>query len=148
MAPGVFWLRRTGRSWPLFLSHSIVESMSQFLEGGSAYPFMVPILHDVVLQAARPLAVLVAVGECAIGVSLVLGVLTRWASVCGLAYMLALLFAANYPGAGSALWMYCGAALDHLVFALCFVALIVGEPQATWAMRVVRTRSSRGRHGL
>lgn len=101
----------------------------RFLDGQSAYPFMVPVLRGFVLHHAKPIALLVAVGEFAIGISLTLGVLTRVASGCALVYMLGLLFSANYPGAGAAPWMYLGASLEHLVLALCFAAFLIGEPE-------------------
>src|ERR1700746_3632755 len=68
-----------------------------FLQGG-AYPFMVPVLKNFVLPHATPIAFLVAYGELAIGIALVLGGFVRAASVCGVIYMLTLLFSANYPG--------------------------------------------------
>src|SRR5437764_7286316 len=64
--------------------------INRFLAGG-AYPFMVPVLRGLVLRFAVPIAFLVAYGELAIGLALVLGVFVRAASVCGLIYMLALL---------------------------------------------------------
>jgi uncharacterized membrane protein YphA (DoxX/SURF4 family) len=96
------------------------------LEG--AYPFMVPVLKNFVLLFAEPIAFLVAYGELAIGLGLVLGVLVRPASICGLMYMLALLFSSNYPGEHAPFWQYFGASLDHLVLALCFAAFMVGDP--------------------
>jgi uncharacterized membrane protein YphA (DoxX/SURF4 family) len=68
-----------------------------FLQGG-AYPFMVPVLKNFVLPHATLIAFLVAYGELAIGLSLVFGILARPASVCGMIYMLVLLFSSNYPG--------------------------------------------------
>src|SRR5213076_2625035 len=54
----------------------------------------------------------VAYGELAIAVSLVLGILVRPASICGFIYMMTLLFSANYPGPHAAFWQYFGASLD------------------------------------
>jgi len=93
--------------------------INRFLEEG-AYPFMVPVLKDFVLPHAKLIAFLVAYGELAIGVALVLGLLVRAASVCGVIYMLTLLLSANYPGPHAAFWQYFGASLEHLVLALCF----------------------------
>lgn len=103
--------------------------INRFLQDG-AYPFMVPVLRDFVLPHARAIAILVACGESAIGISLTLGILTRYASAAGLIYMLTLLFSANYPGAQAPFWEYFGASLEHLVPALCFVTFLVGEPEA------------------
>ena len=99
-----------------------------FLEDG-AYPFMVSILRGFVLPHGTAIAFLVAYGELAIGVALVLGILVRTASAWGCLYMLVLLFSSNYPGPHAALWQYFGASLDHLVLALCFTALLIsGHP--------------------
>jgi thiosulfate dehydrogenase [quinone] large subunit len=100
--------------------------INRFL-GGSVYPFMAPVLRGFVLSHATTIAFLVAYGELAIGLALVLGVLVRTASWCGLVFMLALLFSSNYPGPTAALWQYFGASLDHLVLALCFGAFALGS---------------------
>jgi thiosulfate dehydrogenase (quinone) large subunit len=103
-----------------------------FLDG-RAYPFMVPVLRDFVVPHAVPIAFLVAYGELAIGLALVIGVWVRQASLFGLVYMLALLFSANYPVASDypdgrlAFWEYFGAACDHLVPALCFATFAFGR---------------------
>ncbi|HKT46736.1 MAG TPA: DoxX family protein [Candidatus Acidoferrales bacterium] len=109
----------------------------RFLDGG-AYPFMAPVLRGFVLPHATPIAFLVAYGELAIGISLVLGVLVRPASLCGLVYMLALLFSSNYPGAGAPFWQYFGASLDHSVLALCFAAFLLGHSDQVWSIRAWR----------
>ncbi len=116
----------------------------QFLASG-AYPFMVPVLRDFVLVHGTAIAFLVAYGELAIGLGLVLGVLVRTASVCGLIYMLVLLFASNYPGGHAVLWQYFGAALDHLVLALCFGTFALGDADQVLSLRrkSERERASR-----
>ena len=108
--------------------------INKFLEGG-AYPFMAPILRGFVLPHARPIAFLVAYGELAIGIALTLGVWVRRASVFGLIFMLTLLLASNYPGAGAPMWQYFGASLEHSVLGLCFVAFLMGRADAIWALR-------------
>ena len=117
--------------------------INQFL-AGRCYPFMVPVLRDFVLPYGKAIAFLVAYGELAIGLALVLGLLVRTASVWGLIYMLALLFASNFPGPHAALWQYFGAALDHLVLALCFAAFALGRADQTLSLRayVQRRRSA------
>jgi thiosulfate dehydrogenase (quinone) large subunit len=105
----------------------------RFVEDG-AYPFMRPVLRDFVLPHATAMAFLVAYGELAIGISLVLGIFVRAASVCGFVYMMTLLFSANYPGDHAPLWQYFGASLDHLVLALCFAAFAAGRPEASLAL--------------
>jgi len=118
--------------------------IQRFLEDG-AYPFMAPVLRGFVLPHGTAIAFLVAYGELAIGFALVLGVCSRVASAFGLVYMLALLFSSNFPGPGSVLWQYFGAALDHLVLALCFAAFLLGRPDATWSVKsAIARRAPRG----
>ena len=119
--------------------------IERFLTGGAAYPFMAPVLRSVVLPHKTAIAFLVAYGELAIGLSLVLGVLVRIASIAGLVYMLALLFSSNYPGAHAAPWQYFGAALDHLVLVMCFATFVISEPSAYSLRMVIGLRQPRRR---
>jgi uncharacterized membrane protein YphA (DoxX/SURF4 family) len=111
--------------------------INRFLQDGAAYPIFVPVLQKVVLPHARPIAFLVAFGELAIGLSLVLGILVRTASVFGLAFLVTLLLSSNYPGQHAELWQYFGASLDHSVFGFCFLAFIVGQSDACLSVRKV-----------
>ena len=111
----------------------------RFIEHG-AYPFMVPVLQGFVLRLATPIAFLVAYGELAIGLALVLGIFVRPASVFGLIFMLTLLFAADYPGAGAPLWQYFGASLSHSVLALCFAAFVLGQSDQVFSLRAIMAR--------
>src|SRR5437879_11656131 len=72
--------------------------INKFLEGGT-YPFMAPILRGFVLPHATIIAFLVAYGELAIGLSLVLGILVRSIGFCCLIFMLKMLFYSVYPAA-------------------------------------------------
>jgi len=114
--------------------------INKFLEGG-VYPFMAPVLRGFVLPQATAFAFLTAYGELAIGLGLVIGLWVRPASVAGLLLMLALLFSSDFPGPHAAFWQYFGASLSHSVFALCFVAFLVGRADAVWSVRSVRKRS-------
>ena len=113
--------------------------INKFLEGGAAYPFMAPVLKAFVLPHATAIAFLVAYGELAIGLALLLGLCVRLASAFGFVYMLTLLFSSNYPGPHAPLWQYFGASLDHSVLALCFAAFIVGSSDARLSIRTFRS---------
>jgi thiosulfate dehydrogenase (quinone) large subunit len=121
--------------------------INKFLEQG-AYPFMAPILRGFVLAHATPIAFLVAYGEFAIGLALILGIFVRPASLAGLVFMLTLLFSSDYPGPGAAFWQYFGASLSHSVFALCFVAFLVGRSDAVWAVRIEARTKIAERHRI
>lgn len=120
--------------WTGFTLHGGFQKwITGWLADGSAYPFMVAILRDFVLPHGTVIAFLVAYGETAIGISLVIGVLSRAASAAGFLYMLVLLFSSNYPGVHAAPWQYFGASLSHSVFACCFLAFVLGNPEEVWA---------------
>jgi thiosulfate dehydrogenase [quinone] large subunit len=110
--------------------------INKFLEAGT-YPFMAPILRGFVLPHATSIAFLVAYGEFAIGLALVLGVMVRSASFCGFIFMLTMLFSSDYPGAGAAFWEYFGASLSHSVFALCFAAFMIGRADSFWSVKAL-----------
>jgi len=116
--------------------------INKFLEGG-AYPFMAPILRGFVLAHATSIAFLVAYGELAIGLGLVLGILVRSASFCGLLLMLTMLFSSDYPGAGAPFFQYFGASLSHSVFALCFAAFLTGRADSMWSLKALRKNRAR-----
>jgi uncharacterized membrane protein YphA (DoxX/SURF4 family) len=116
-----------------FTGHGFQFWISKFLEQG-AYPFMEPVLRGFVLAHAKPLAYLVAYGELAIALALVLGFLVRIASAFGLLFMLTLLFSSDYPGAGAPFWEYFGASLSHSVLALCFLAFLLGRADNAWSI--------------
>jgi thiosulfate dehydrogenase (quinone) large subunit len=113
--------------------------INKFLEEG-AYPLMVPILRGFVLPHATVIAFLVAYSELAIGIALTFGVLVRPASAGGLLFMLTLLFSSDYPGVNAPFWQYFGASLSHSVFALCFLAFLVGRSDAVWSLSSLRKR--------
>jgi uncharacterized membrane protein YphA (DoxX/SURF4 family) len=115
----------------------------KFLNEGGAYPFMAPVLRGFVLAHATAIAFLVAYGELAIGIALILGLLARPASACGLIFMLALLFSSDYPGAAAPFWQYFGASLSHSVLALCFAAFLLGRADTAWSLRLFRNARKR-----
>ena len=121
--------------------------INEFLRQG-AYPFMAPVLESLVLPHATAIAFLVAYGEMAIGVALVLGLYVKAASALGFIYMLALLFSSNYPGPNVPFWQYFGASLDHSVLALCFLAFIVGQSDERLSLRSVKNQTSSGNKPL
>lgn len=118
-----------------FTLHGLFEKwVNGFMQAG-AYPFMVPVLRQLVLRYPTPIAFLVAYGELAIGLALLSGLWVRIASAFGLLYMVALLFSSNYPGPEVPLWQYFGASLDHSVLALCFLSLMLGAADDRLTLR-------------
>ncbi len=106
-----------------------------FLDGGGAYPFMVPVLRGILAHFSIPMAFAVAWGEFLIGISLTLGVLSRLACGFGALLMAAMWLSGGWPGAHAAFWRYWGASLEWSVFFLCFLVLAAGQPDRRWALR-------------
>ncbi len=119
-----------------FVRSGFPRYLEEFLRG-QAYPFMAPVLAWILAHCAVLMAVLVSYGELLIGLSLILGLLSRIASVFGFALMAAMWLSAGYPGAHAAFWQYWGASLNWSVFALCFVVLAVARPEEVWSLRWV-----------
>jgi len=107
-----------------------------FIRDG-AYPFMGPVLRWILAHASTSMALAVGYGEFLIGISLVIGLFSRVASLFGCALMLAMWLSGGYPGPHAAFWMYWGASLNWSVFAICFAVLAVGHPEEVASVRRV-----------
>lgn len=117
-------------------------ALQHWLSAGNAYPFIRPMLRLTLDHFATPIALLVAYGELAIGLSLVFGVLSRVASIFGFILMIFIWFSAGYPPAGAAFWNYWAASLAWTMPALCFAALFLGRPEEVWSLAMVRKRQA------
>jgi thiosulfate dehydrogenase [quinone] large subunit len=121
------------------------EWIRGFLAQGT-YPWMAPVLRHIILPHAHLYAFLTAYGELLIGLGLVFGVLTRVASVFGMLLMILLWLSAGYPGPHVALWRYFGASLNWSIFAGCFAAFLIGEPEMRWSLTPRLRRWKDGPH--
>jgi uncharacterized membrane protein YphA (DoxX/SURF4 family) len=101
--------------------------LHDFIANG-AVGFYRPILSAVVLPHAVVLGYAVGVLESLIGISLLLGLWVRPASVVGMLYMLNFLLATWWePGHGAPFWRYFGAELDHLPLLLLFIIFFAAD---------------------
>lgn len=124
--------------YKIFASGFVHSGFRSYVEGfirDGAYPFMIPVLRWILAHAATPMALAVSCGEFLIGISLLVGLLSRVASLFGCALMLAMWLSGGYPGAHAAFWMYWGASRNWSVFAICFVVLIAGRPEEVASVR-------------
>lgn len=133
--------------YKVFGSGFVHSGFRGYVEGfirDGAYPFMVPVLRWILAHAATAMAIAVGYGEFLIGISLVIGLLSRVASICGFTLMLAMWLSGGYPGPHAAFWMYWGASLNWSVFAICFVVLAAGHgEEAASVRRMISTGSRR-----
>jgi thiosulfate dehydrogenase (quinone) large subunit len=117
-----------------FLHSGFRDYVGGFIRDG-AYPFMVPVLQWILAHASIAMALAVGYGELLIGISLVIGLFSRVASLFGCALMLAMWLSGGYPGPHAAVWMYLGASLNWSVFAICFAVLAAGRPEEVASVR-------------
>jgi len=110
------------------------ENVNAMLHGGSTFPLMVPVVENVILAHPHLVAFMVAYGELLIGLSLILGVISRLASIFGLILMILMWLCGGYPGPHPAFWNYWGVSLNWSIFALCFIAMILGRPEERWSL--------------
>jgi uncharacterized membrane protein YphA (DoxX/SURF4 family) len=132
--------------YKIFGSGFVHSGFHDYVEGfirDGAYPFMVPVLRWILAHAATPIALAVGYGEFLIGVSLLIGLLSRVASLFGCALMLAMWLSGGYPGPHPAFWMYWGASLNWSVLAICFAVLAAGHPEEVASVRRMRSSGHR-----
>lgn len=112
------------------------SGFAQYLDGyikQTAVGFYRPVLSYVVLPHVVFFGYLVGVVELFIGISLILGVFLRLASVLGMLHMLSLTLATWWsPGHGAPVWRYFGAELDHLPLLFLFLIFYASGPTGWW----------------
>jgi thiosulfate dehydrogenase [quinone] large subunit len=107
----------------------------QFVNEGTAVGYYKAFLVNFVLVHPVLCARIVAWGELGIGLSLVLGLLVRPASVAGAILMVALALSTWYaPGHGAPLWKYFGANLDHIPLLFLFAIFYAARAGDVWGL--------------
>jgi thiosulfate dehydrogenase (quinone) large subunit len=106
-----------------------------FVNDGAPVGFYNLFLVHVVLVHPMLFAWMVALGEFAIGLSLVFGLFVRAASLGGAFEMVNLALATWFaPGHGAPLWRYFGANLDHIPLLFLFVIFFASRAGETWGL--------------
>jgi thiosulfate dehydrogenase [quinone] large subunit len=109
----------------------------------SALGFFKPVLANLILPHAVLFGYTVGVVELFIGISLLLGLWVRFASVLGALYMLSLTFATWWdPGHGVPWWRYFGNEFDHLPLLFLFLIFFAGSAGETWGLDGSRARQT------
>jgi thiosulfate dehydrogenase (quinone) large subunit len=117
------------------------QYLSEYLQG-SAVSFYRPVLAHVILPHVVFFGYLVGVIELFIGLSLLVGLYVRAASVLGALHMISLTLATWWePGHGVPSWRYFGAELDHLPLLLLFIVFYAADAGKTWGLDGMRRRS-------
>ena len=129
---------------PAWTSGGFEGWIHQFVNEGTAVGFYKIFLMNFVLVHPVLCAHIVAWGELAIGLSMVLGLLVRPASVAGAILMIALALSTWYaPGHGAPLWKYLGANLDHISLLFLFAIFYATRAGDVWGLddRLRRSRA-------
>ena len=117
------------------------EYLRGYIEG-AAVGFYRPILAQLVLPHAVFLGYVVGAVEMFIGVSLMLGIWVRAASVLGVLHMLSLILATWWEvGHSVPVWRYFGAELDHLPMLFLFVIFYASDAGRVWGLDARRRKS-------
>jgi uncharacterized membrane protein YphA (DoxX/SURF4 family) len=120
---------------PDFAQRGFAVWIRGFLAQNEPVGFYRVFLEKFVLVHPALCARMVGWGELAIGVSLVLGLCVRAASVAGAIHMLSLALARWYaPGHGAPLWQYFGASLDHIPLLFLFAIFFAARAGDVWGL--------------
>jgi thiosulfate dehydrogenase [quinone] large subunit len=110
----------------------------KYLQGyidGEAVAFYKPVLVHLIWPHAVFFGYLVGVWELFIGISLLVGIWVRSASIAGIILMLNLTLATWFgPGHDAPTWHYFGNELDHLPLLFLFVIFFVSNGGEVWGL--------------
>jgi thiosulfate dehydrogenase [quinone] large subunit len=129
---------------PGFAHGGFQQYLQGFIQSG-AVSFFRLFLADLVLPHAVFFGYMVGAVELFIGLSLLLGLWVRPASVLGALYMLSLTLSTWWePGHGVPVWRYFGAELDHLPLLFLFIIFFAADAGREWGLDGVWAKSPAG----
>ena len=116
------------------------EYLRGYLSTGAVSVYK-PVLAKLVLPHAVFFGYAVGLVELFIGISLLLGIYVRVASVLGILHMISLTLATWWePGHGVPVWRYFGAELDHLPLLFLFLIFYAADAGQVWGVDEWRAR--------
>jgi uncharacterized membrane protein YphA (DoxX/SURF4 family) len=119
---------------PAFAHGGFQNYLHEYI-ASSALSFYRPVLSGVVLPHAVFVGYVVGIVELLVGVSLLIGLWVRPASVLGILFLLNLTLAGWWePGHGAPLWRYFGARLDTLPLMLLLIIFFAADAGRVWGL--------------
>src|ERR1700730_7686654 len=119
---------------PAFAHGGFQNYLHEYI-ASSAVSFYRPVLSGLVLPHAVFFSCVVGIVELLVGISLLVGLWVRPASVLGILFLLNLTIAAWWePGHGAPLWRYFGARLDTLPLMLLLIIFFAADAGRVWGL--------------
>ncbi|MEP6800701.1 MAG: DoxX family protein [Acidobacteriota bacterium] len=128
----------------IFIAEGLGKILGEFVHGGfaksasgmmkEAWPFWRGILQTVILPHAGVFSWIVAVGELALGISLLLGLWTRVSTACGSLLMLSILLGQSYAGTGASWDKWITAGLTTKFALLLLLLLFAADAGRVWGL--------------
>jgi thiosulfate dehydrogenase [quinone] large subunit len=119
---------------PAFAHSGFQNYLHEYI-ASSAVSFYRPVLSGLVLPHAVFFGYVVGIVELVVGVSLLIGLWVRPASVLGILFLLNLTLAAWWePGHGAPLWRYFGARLDTWPLMLLLIIFFAADAGRVWGL--------------
>jgi uncharacterized membrane protein YphA (DoxX/SURF4 family) len=116
-------------------AHGVFQNYLHDYIATGAVSFYRPFLSGVILPHAVFFGYVVGIVELLVGVSLLIGLWVRPASVLGILFLLNLTLAAWWePGHGAPMWRYFGARLDTLPLMLLLIIFYAADAGRVWGI--------------
>jgi uncharacterized membrane protein YphA (DoxX/SURF4 family) len=116
-------------------AHGGFQSYLQDYISNGAVSFYRPVLSGLILPHAVFFGYVVGVVELLIGISFLLGLWVRPASVLAILFLLNMLLATWWePGHGVPVWRYFGAELDHIPLLLLCIIFFAADAGRVWGL--------------
>lgn len=125
----------------IFVAEGLSKIIGPFVRGGfeksargmlaESWPFWASFLRSTVLPHADAFGWVVALGELAVGVGLLVGLWTRWAAIAGALLTIVILLGQSYvPGASWDRWITAGLTTKFALLLLLLLAVVA--PGRVW----------------
>jgi uncharacterized membrane protein YphA (DoxX/SURF4 family) len=116
-------------------AHGGFQSYLQDYIANSAVSFYRPVLSSIILPHAVFFGYVVGIVELFVGISLLIGLWVRPASIVGILFLVNMVLATWWaPGRGVPVWRYFGAELDHLPLLLLLIVFYAADAGRVWGL--------------
>ena len=119
---------------PEFAHGGFQGYLQDFIANG-AVSFYRPVLSSIILPHAVFFGYVVGIVELFVGISLLIGLWVRPASVVGILFLVNMVLATWWgPGHGVPVWRYFGAELDHIPLLLLMIVFYAADAGRVWGL--------------